>query len=149
MSDTRKRNVTTYDYEKNLTDLTVNPSFINGLETVTSLYILNSSEEDQLKVPDAMQKFIKIANHNPESGELPKVELDNYEQSLYILFSLTNYFKYEAEKQGIATTKEVEINTDDLETMQKALSEASDNGNLMETMQELAKTFGDSIKPSS
>lgn len=150
MSDTRKRNVTTYDYSKNITDLTINPSFINGLETVTSMYILNSSEEDRLKVPDAMKKFIEIVQHDPNGGkEKPELELDSYEQTLYILFALTNYFKHEAEKQGIATTEEVEITNKDLESMQSQLEKSANDGTLMETMQTLAKSLSEQLPSKS
>ena len=78
------RELTTYDYTKNITGIEINPSFIIGLQNITSVFMLNATEEDKLKIPGAMKKFETIMAYDPKSGNpLPAIELDSYEQNLY------------------------------------------------------------------
>jgi hypothetical protein len=145
MSDKKRtRKVITYDYSKNLENLTINPSFINGLENVTSLYILNSDTADQEQVPETIKKFNKLMAWDPESGEpQPQLELNPYEQSLYVLFALTNYLKLEAINQEISSETEVEVDEQQLSDMQARLKDAYQSGDLIKELTEIGKSFQD------
>ena len=145
MSDKKRtRKVITYDYSKNLENLTINPSFINGLENVTSLYILNSDKADQEQVPETIKKFNKLMMWDPESGEpQPQIELNPYEQSLYVLFALTNYLKLEAINQEISSETEVEVDEQQLGDMQARLKDAYQSGDLIKELTEIGKSFQD------
>lgn len=145
MSDKKRtRKVITYDYSKNLENLTINPSFINGLENVTSLYILNSDKADQEQVPETIKKFNKLMTWDPESGEpQPQIELNPYEQSLYVLFALTNYLKLEAINQEISSETEVEVDEQQLGDMQARLKNAYQSGDLIKELTEIGKSFQD------
>ena len=59
------RELTTYDYTKNITGIEINPSFIIGLQNITSVFMLNATEEDKLKIPGAMKKFETIMAYDP------------------------------------------------------------------------------------
>ena len=54
--DLRKRTVYVYDYTKTIKNLEVNPSFIDSLQKITSKKILASSNEDQLRLRETIQK---------------------------------------------------------------------------------------------
>ena len=114
MSDkTIKQEMVTYDFTKNIVGIEINPSFIVGLQTIASKFMLDASEEDQVKIPDAMKKFELIMAYDPKGADpMPQLQLDPFEQNLYVLFGLINYLRYEAEKQGLAIKGEVEVNED-------------------------------------
>tara|TARA_B110000902_G_C14088336_1_gene505836 strand:+ start:318 stop:818 length:501 start_codon:yes stop_codon:yes gene_type:complete len=136
------RELTTYDYTKNITDIQINPSFIIGLQNITSVFMLNATEEDKLKIPGAMKKFETIMAYDPKSGNpLPAVELDSYEQNLYVLFGLVNYLKFEAERQGITIKKEIEVDNDLFESAQNSIKNGVMNGDLVNQLTELGNKF--------
>ena len=126
------RELTTYDFTKNITGIEINPSFIVGLQNITSQFMLNATEEDKLKIPGAMKKFETIMAYDPKSGNpLPAIELDAYEENLYVLFGLVNYLKFEAERQGITIKKEIEVNNDLFESAQNSIKNGIMDGDLV------------------
>tara|TARA_R110001606_G_scaffold168434_1_gene312921 strand:+ start:366 stop:866 length:501 start_codon:yes stop_codon:yes gene_type:complete len=136
------RELTTYDYTKNITGIEINPSFIIGLQNITSVFMLNATEEDKLKIPGAMKKFETIMAYDPKSGNpLPAIELDSYEQNLYVLFGLVNYLKFEAERQGITIKKEIEVDNDLFESAQNSIKNGVMNGDLVNQLTELGDKF--------
>ena len=136
------RELTTYDFTKNITGIEINPSFIVGLQNITSQFMLNATEEDKLKIPGAMKKFETIMAYDPKSGNpLPAIELDAYEQNLYVLFGLVNYLKFEAERQGITIKKEIEVNNDLFESAQNSIKNGVMNGDLVNQLTELGDKF--------
>ena len=133
---------TTYDFTKNIKEIEINPSFIIGLQNITSKFMLNASEKDQLKIPDAIKKFKLIMDHNSKSDTpIPDIELDAYEQNLYVLFALVNYLKFEAERQGLTIKKEIEINNDLFKNAEELLKNGITNDNLIEQLTELSNKF--------
>jgi hypothetical protein len=136
------RELTTYDYTKNITGIEINPSFIIGLQNITSVFMLNATEEDKLKIPGAMKKFETIMAYDPKSGNpLPAIELDSYEQNLYVLFGLVNYLKFEAERQGITIKKEIEVDNDLFESAKNSIKNGVMNGDLVNQLTELGDKF--------
>ena len=110
----------------------------------TSLYILNSDQADQEQVPETIKKFNKLMMWDPESGEpQPQIELNPYEQSLYVLFALTNYLKLEAINQEISSETEVEVDEQQLGDMQERLKNAYQSGDLIKELTEIGKSFQD------
>mgnify|MGYP006086075773 FL=1 len=136
------RELTTYDFTKNITGIEINPSFIVGLQNITSQFMLNATEEDKLKIPGAMKKFETIMAYDPKSGNpLPAIELDAYEQNLYVLFGLVNYLKFEAERQGITIKKEIEVDNDLFESAQNSIKNGIMDGDLVGQLTELGNKF--------
>ena len=77
MSDkTIKQEMVTYDFTKNIVGIEINPSFIVGLQTIASKFMLDASEEDQVKIPDAMKKFELIMAYDPKSEDpMPQLHM--------------------------------------------------------------------------
>ena len=137
-----KKEFVTYDYTKNITGLEINPSYIVGLQNILATFMLNASEENKLKIPDATKKFKTIMEFDPkDGGNPPNVEFDEYEQSLYVLFSLINYFKYQADIQKISLTKEIEVDEDFMQSANDVIKSGIKNGNLVEELTRLGDKF--------
>lgn len=99
------KTLNTYNFEKNITGLEVNPSFILGLEQVIGYLILTL--EDASTLPKMFKKFDRIVAGSDE-------QLEEKEAYMYTLFSLQQYFKYEAIKQGLAIETKSEIKEEHL-----------------------------------
>tara|TARA_R100000544_G_C2211175_1_gene52042 strand:- start:135 stop:581 length:447 start_codon:yes stop_codon:yes gene_type:complete len=119
------RTVWEYDNTKLIENLKVHTSYIGALQRVTSKFILRSSDEDQLRLPKAIEKFQKLVQHNIEKDGDPGIKLDEWESDLYVLFSLVQLLKFEAQQQGLA--KEVPIDYDDSEIQELAKQVRSGN----------------------
>jgi flagellar motility protein MotE (MotC chaperone) len=145
MSDkTIKQEMVTYDFTKNIVGIEINPSFIGGLQTIASKFMLDASEEDQVKIPDAMKKFELIMAYDPKGTDpMPQLQLDPFEQNLYVLFGLINYLRYEAEKQGLTIKGEVEVNEDLMKAAQDQLAQGSLDGDLLNRLKDLGNQFVD------
>jgi hypothetical protein len=107
--DKKTASVWEYDQEV-IKDLQIHTSYIAGLQRITSKFILRSSEEDQLRLPVTIDKFNKLVEHNHEKDGIPDIKLDEWESDLYVLFSLVQLLKYQANEQGYA--KEVQVDYD-------------------------------------
>lgn len=145
MSDkTIKQEMVTYDFTRNIVGIEINPSFINGLQTLASKYMLNATEEDQVKIPAAMKKFELIMAYDPKGTDpMPQLQLDPFEQDLYVLFGLINYLRYEAEEQGLTIKGEVEVNEDLMKTAKDQLAQGSLDGDLLTRLKDLGNQFVD------
>lgn len=141
---TIKQEMITYDFTKNIVGVEINPSFINGLQTIASKYMLNATEEDQVKIPDAMKKFELIMAYDPKGTDpMPQLQLDPFEQDLYVLFGLINYLRYEAEEQGLTIKEEVEVNEDLMKAAKDQLAQGALDGDLLTQLNELGNQFVD------
>ncbi len=141
---TIKQEMITYDFTKNIVGVEINPSFINGLQTIASKYMLNATEEDQVKIPDAMKKFELIMAYDPKSTDpMPQLQLDPFEQDLYVLFGLINYLRYQAEEQGLTIKEEVEVNEDLMKAAKDQLAQGALDGDLLTKLNELGNQFVD------
>lgn len=141
---TIKQEMITYDFTKNIVGVEINPSFINGLQTIASKYMLNATEEDQVKIPDAMKKFELIMAYDPKSTDpMPQLQLDPFEQDLYVLFGLINYLRYQAEEQGLTIKEEVEVNEDLMKAAKDQLAQGALDGDLLTQLNELGNQFVD------
>ena len=139
---TIKQEMVTYYFTKNIVGIEINPSFIVGLQTIASKFMLDASEEDQVKIPDAMKKFELIMAYDPKSTDpMPQIQLDSFEQNLYVLFGLINYLRYEAEKQGLTIKGEVEVNEDLMKDAQDKLAQGSLDGDLLNKLKDLGNQF--------
>jgi hypothetical protein len=138
--DLRKRTVYVYDYTKTIKNLEVNPSFIDSLQKITSKKILASSNEDQLRLPETIQKFEKLMSHDHSKGQ-SDVTLDEWEQEMYTLFALVQYFKYEANAQGLATEKEVEYDGAELQALTNKIVGGDISPDLADEVEKLASTL--------
>lgn len=107
--DKKTASVWEYDQEV-IKDLQIHTSYIAGLQRITSKFILRSSEEDQIRLPETIDKFNKLVEHDHEKNGMPNVKLDEWESDLYVLFSLVQLLKFQANQQGYA--KEVNIDYD-------------------------------------
>ena len=138
--DLRKRTVYVYDYTKTIKNLEVNPSFIDSLQKITSKKIIASSTEDQLRLPETIQKFTTLMSHDHSKGQ-SDVILDEWEQEMYTLFALVQYFKYEANAQGLATEKEVEYDAAELQAMTAKIVGGDISPELADEVNKLASTL--------
>lgn len=107
--DKKTASVWEYDQEV-IKDLQIHTSYIAGLQRITSKFILRSSEEDQIRLPETIDKFNKLVEHDHEKNGMPNIKLDEWESDLYVLFSLVQLLKFQANQQGYA--KEVNIDYD-------------------------------------
>ena len=62
----QKNTTLTYDFTKNIKDIEVNTSFINGLESLLMYFILEVVE-DPATLPDIFKKFESIITNDADS----------------------------------------------------------------------------------
>jgi hypothetical protein len=137
-----KKTVWEYDQTKLIENLKVHTSYIGALQRVTSKFILRSSEEDQLRLPETINQFNKLVVHNIERDGDPGIRFDEWQSDLYVLFSLTQLMKYEAQQQGLA--KEVEVEYDDAAIQELAKQVAS--GKVDPDLQKKVEDIADKLK---
>lgn len=94
-----------YDLSKNIKNLEINTSFIQGLENVLTFFIFNIVEETS-QLPEIFKKFEKIIT-NKELTQLTPVE-----SHMYVIFALHQYLKAEAIKQNLHEEVEIDIPKD-------------------------------------
>ena len=91
-----------------------------------------------------MKKFELIMAYDPKGTDpMPQLQLDPFEQNLYVLFGLINYLRYEAEKQGLTIKGEVEVNEDLMKAAQDQLAQGSLDGDLLNKLKDLGNQFVD------
>ena len=142
MKSDDKKTVWEYDQTKLIENLKVHTSYIGALQRVTSKFILRSSEEDQLRLPETINQFNKLVVHNIERDGDPGIRFDEWQSDLYVLFSLTQLMKYEAQQQGLA--KEVEVEYDDAAIQELAKQVAS--GKVDPDLQKKVEDIADKLK---
>ena len=120
--DKKKASVWEYDNAV-IDDLTVHTSYISGLQRITSKFILRSTEEDQLRLPTTIQKFNKLVEHDHVNDGPPDITLDEWESDLYVLFSLVQLLKFEANAQGYAKEINVDYDNSDMVELSKQVAQ--------------------------
>jgi hypothetical protein len=145
MSEVRTKTVTEYDYNKTIKNAELNPSYINGLQRISSKYILQLDEEKQAALPSAFEKFNKLLAFDYTDGKQPDVDLNEWESDIYILFSLTQYLKGLAEDQGLTTKTEVEIQLQDI----KDIAKAAETGDFPQELADKMVDLASKLKQSS
>ena len=136
-----KRSVWEYDNAV-IDNLSIHTSYIGALQRVTSRFILASSEEDQLRLPETINEFNKLVVHNIEKDGDPGIKFDEWQSNLYVLFSLVQLLKFEAQQQGFA--KEVEIEYDDSDVQELANQVAQ--GKVDPDLQKKVEAIADKLK---
>ena len=130
MSEGRTKTIASYEYDKTIKNIELNPSYINGLQRITTKYILNLPESDQANLSEVFVKFREMLEFDYSDGKQPKIKLQEWESDLYCLFSLTQYLQSLAADQGIQKTTEVEIKLDDI----KDITDAAKSGDIPEEL---------------
>jgi len=133
-----KRTVWEYDQTKLIENLKVHTSYIDGLQRVTSKFILRSSEEDQLRLPETINDFNKLVTHNIEKDGDPGIKFDEWQSDLYVLFSLVQLMKYEAQQQGLAKEVEVEYNEAEIQNLAQQVAQGKIDPDLQAKVEDIA-----------
>tara|TARA_R110001606_G_scaffold7678_2_gene33589 strand:+ start:426 stop:863 length:438 start_codon:yes stop_codon:yes gene_type:complete len=119
-----KKTASVWDYDQEvIKNLQIHTSYIGGLQRITSKFILRSSEEDQLRLPETIDKFNKLVQHNHEKDGIPDIKLDEWESDLYVLFSLVQLLKFEANAQGYAKEINVDYDNSDMVELSKQVAQ--------------------------
>jgi len=107
MSD-NKNSTLTYDFSKNIKNIEVNTSFINGLESLLMYFILDVVE-DPATIPNIFKKFESIIK-----GDTENVQLTSIEVHMYTIFALHQLFKGHAIEQKLHKEVNININKEDI-----------------------------------
>ena len=119
-----KKTASVWDYDQEvIKNLQIHTSYIGGLQRITSKFILRSSEEDQLRLPVTIDKFNKLVQHNHEKDGIPDIKLDEWESDLYVLFSLVQLLKFEANAQGYAKEIDIDYDNSDMVELSKQVAQ--------------------------
>ncbi len=111
----------TYDFTKEIKNITLNPFFIKNLEAILLYFTLNVFD-DPMRLPVLFETFDKLI-----SGEkLEKApELTNIEKMVFTLYHLQQILKYHAEDQGLVVEQKVEFSTEEIkEALQQMMDSA-------------------------
>ena len=78
MAEDKLHSQITYDFNKSITDIEVNPAYINGLQRITNSIIINSDRASEM--PIIFAKFDKIVKqfNNKDEDQTP-IPLDTFE----------------------------------------------------------------------
>ena len=125
VSNIKYKPTNTYNFDKNI-KVELNPSYIQGLEGILLYYITNLYE-NPVKIPYLFETFEALISGNKDKiKDKTILNFSPMESSMFVLFSLQQILKYEAEKQGlIVERKEDESFTE--EQIKDALTSMLDN----------------------
>ena len=102
----------TYDFKKDIKNISLNPFFIKNLEAVLMYFTLNVFD-DPRRLPVLFESFDKLI-----SGE--KLEEDpkytEMEKMIFTLYHLQQILKYYAEEQGLVVESNEEFSEEDIKT---------------------------------
>jgi len=128
----------TYDFEKNIKDLEINPGFILGLDAIIMFYISNIIK-DPSTLPVTFKKFEKIISGDV-SEENP-LELDYLERHMYTLFALQQLLKAKAKEQNLEIELESKVTKEDITSyMRSIMDNADDAEEKLKKIESLIKT---------
>lgn len=100
VSNIKYKPTNTYNFDKNI-KVEVNPSYIQGLEGILLYYITNLYE-NPVKIPYLFETFEALISGNKDKiKDKTILNFSPMESSMFVLFSLQQILKYEAEKQGL------------------------------------------------
>ena len=128
MSD-NKNSTLTYDFTKNIKNIEVNTSFINGLESLLMYFILEVVE-DPATIPDIFKKFESIIK-----GDAKDLQLTSTEQQL---------FKGHAIEQKLHKEVDVDINKEEIKESLSLLLEGKKE-DAFKKMGEIQETINKSL----
>ena len=136
--NTRKQQIDSYDFDKDMTGLVINPRYIIGLQQIVSKFILDAPEEQQMQIPDTIAKIENIITYTAEGKEITDdMNLtSDFQRNLYFLMSLIQYFRYEAREQGLVKKVDVDVPQDLVETIAanaKAINEGNKDQDMLDT----------------
>jgi hypothetical protein len=125
MENDKLHSQVTYDFTKNITDITINPAYIKGLQRITNGLIIDSDRAADM--PVIFAKFNKIVEQfsNPEKDQTP-IPLDEYESDIYTLFSLVQLLKFKAHEQGLEIETETTVTKAELNELAKMAERGED-----------------------
>jgi hypothetical protein len=125
MAEDKLHSQITYDFNKSITDIEVNPAYINGLQRITNSIIINSDRASEM--PAIFTKFDKIVKqfNNQDEDQTP-IPLDTFESDIYTLFSLIQLFKFKAYEQGLEIKTETTVTKAELATLAKMVEKGED-----------------------
>tara|TARA_R110000868_G_C10923518_1_gene765862 strand:+ start:705 stop:1130 length:426 start_codon:yes stop_codon:yes gene_type:complete len=120
----------TYDFNKSITNIEVNPAYINGLQRITNSIIINSDRASEM--PIIFAKFDKIIKqfNNKDEDQTP-IPLDTFESDIYTLFSLIQLFKFKAYEQGLEIKTETVVTKAELANLAKMIEKGDDVTNAL------------------
>tara|TARA_R110002126_G_scaffold291355_1_gene451794 strand:+ start:1443 stop:1859 length:417 start_codon:yes stop_codon:yes gene_type:complete len=137
MSD-NKNSTLTYDFTKNIKNIEVNTSFINGLESLLMYFILEVVE-DPATIPDIFKKFESIIK-----GDAKDLQLTSTEVHMYTVFSLQQLFKGHAIEQKLHKEVDVDINKEEIKESLSLLLEGKKE-DAFKKMGEIQETINKSL----
>jgi len=125
MTDEKLHSQITYDFTKVITDISLNPAYIHGLQRICNEMIVNSDRGAEM--PTIFKKFENIINQNTKPIEDQKpVQLDVFESNIYTIFSLIQLFKYHAKKQDLEIETETTVKKSELAALAKLVENGED-----------------------
>lgn len=124
----------TYDFTKEIKNITLNPFFIKNLEAILMYFTLNVFD-DPRRLPVLFEVFDKmIAGEKLEKDP----NLTNIEKMVFTLYHLQQILKYHAEDQGLVIESTQEFTAEEIKA---ALTEMMDS-----SKPENAQALSDLIK---
>ncbi len=115
MSEDRVQLADTFDYSKDITDITLNTNYILGLQQVILYQVENLTNPADAKI--MFEKFDKYINGEYNVEENP---FSSEEMNLYTTFSLYQLLKLKAYEQGLNIKVEATISQKDIDQMLEA-----------------------------
>lgn len=133
MSDDKLHSQITYDFTKIITDISLSPAYIHGLQRICNDMIINSDRGAEM--PNIFKKFEKIVSQTTKPVEDQKsIELDVFESNIYTLFSLIQLFKYHAKKQDLEIKTETTVKKSELVELAKLVEKGEDITDALENI---------------
>ena len=94
----------TYDFKKTV-KVELNPTFIQGLENILVFYMTNVYD-NPVKIPYLFEAFEALISGNKDKIKDESIlDFSPVESHMFIIFSLQQLLKYEAEKQGLVVER--------------------------------------------
>lgn len=111
----------TYDFTKEIKNVTLNPFFIKNLEAILMYFTLNVFD-DPMRLPVLFETFDKLISGEKLEKE---PELTNIEKMVFTLYHLQQILKYHAEDQGLVIEQNVEFSSEEIkEALQQMMDSA-------------------------
>lgn len=137
MSEDKKlQTYVTYDFSKNVTDISCSTAYIAGLQNILTDWV---TQEDKIEtIGESFNKFVAISKIDKEVADaglktdeekqeyLKKLDLpvlNKFEGDLYVLWSLLQQMKLKATEQGLDIITESNATTEDIRDLGTALAE--------------------------
>jgi|TARA_R110002072_G_scaffold69136_2_gene167710 hypothetical protein len=137
MSEDKKlQTYVTYDFSKNVTDISCSTAYISGIQNILTDWI---TQDDKIEtIGESFNKFVTISKidkeiadaglkTDKEKQEYLKTQdlpvLDKFEGDLYVLWSLLQQMKFKATEQGLDIITESSATTEDIRDLGTALAE--------------------------